>query len=369
MAAEPIQSPATLFLGAGASAAFGFPTTREFLENLEVRLEGREKEFIQALMQTEGISDIEHVLEILDQVVELENPFLRYLEHRRVQIPTALGRPPMDWADFKKLAVSLRTTIRNELFSTYEFDPKKRLAIRRTIEDILNAICGEKSNIIHVFTTNYDSVIEEGLSDSQRYIYTDGFDYSRRGQPAVWSRRKFDELPPTTIRLHGAKMTKEAIQQRSVRLYKLHGSLQWRADKELSRVVRVETEERAGNHSRRFGENILLYPASKRPPIAEPFGTLYSYFVRKLSSANVCVVVGFSFRDPYINTVFVDYLRNNPKNHIYIVSPSADECLKNLLGPLRMGIFSNQVVIFPNKYGDPHTTSLISARMKKVNLA
>jgi hypothetical protein len=355
MNVESIESPATLFLGAGASAAFGFPTTKQFLDNLQVRLEGKEKEFIQALMQTEGISDVEHVLEILDQVVELENPFLKYLDHRKVQIPTApihVARPPIDWTDFKKLAVSLRATIRNELFNAYEFNPNKRPEIRRSIEDILNVICGEKSNVIYVFTTNYDSLVEEGLTDSQTYAYFDGFDYLRYGQPAVWNGARFDVLPPAYTK------------QKAVRLYKLHGSLQWRVDKESGKVVRVETEEKAAEHSRRFGENILLYPASKRPPIAEPFGTLYSYFVQKLNSANVCVVIGFSFRDPYINTVFVDYLRADTKHHIYLVSPSADECVENLLGPLQDGILAKQVVTFPNKYGEPYTTSLISSRMK-----
>ena len=150
-----------------------------------------------------------------------------------------------------------------------------------------------------------------------------------------------------------------------VYLYKLHGSLSWRLDKVSGNIVRIDSEEKATGYSRVYGENVLLYPASKRPPIAEPYGSLYGCFVERLYSAKICVVIGFSFRDPFINTVFVDYLRGT-ENCIVIVSPDADTGKKNLLGSLVNGILSDRVVTLNNHFGEPYTTSLLQAQIDKL---
>lgn len=363
MSQEPVKprtARATLFVGAGASAAFGFPTTKEFLQKLAFSLDNdKEKQLLLAFQQAQGISDIEHILEILDQVEELESPLVKYLDYIKPNMPVApsyAGKPSGSWKEFKSIATSLRKRIRNELFIQYEFDPKKRPEIQRLLEETLNAICGDEWDLVHLFTTNYDSVLEEGLSNPG-YVIRDGFTQVRPSQPTTWNPRVFDDsifrLPPEH-------------RLRVVSIYKLHGSLRWRLDKNTAEIVRVETEEKAAEQSRRFGENILLYPASKLPPISEPFGTLYSYFVKMLASAHVCIVIGFSFRDPYINTVFVDYLRASEKNLIYIISPSAEEAVSNLLGSLADGPLVKQITAWKNKFGEPYVTSLISARLSGV---
>jgi hypothetical protein len=108
-------------------------------------------------------------------------------------------------------------------------------------------------------------------------------------------------------------------------LFKLHGSLSWRKDKNTGQPVRVVTEEQPIPESKVFGENLLLYPASKIPPVKEPFGTLYGYFTKKLFAVRNCIAIGFSFRDPYFNAVFVDFLRRSKDNILCMISPSPDE--------------------------------------------
>jgi hypothetical protein len=355
MSTEPKSALATLFLGAGASSAFGFPATKEFLQKLAISLDdSKEKQLLLAFQQTQGISDIEHILEILDQVEQLESPLVKYLDYIKPNMPVAptyAAKPSVNWKDFKSIATSLRKKIRNELFNQYEFDPDRRTEIKRRLEETLEAIWADKCDLVHLFTTNYDSVVEEGLSGS-RYVCRDGFTDLRPSQPAIWR--------PTIL---DAPIFRLLPEQRFVNIYKLHGSLRWRLDKQGAQIVRVETEEKTGERSRRFGENVLLYPASKLPPISEPFGTLYSYFVKKLFSTHGCIVIGFSFRDPYINTVFVDYLRSSKQNLICIISPSAEEAMKNLLGSLTDGPLAEQVITLNNKFGDPYVTSLISTRI------
>ena len=89
-------------------------------------------------------------------------------------------------------ARSLRETIRDELFTTYEFDPAKRYDIQTYLHRFLNEVCFY-GDIVHIFTTNYDYVIEEGLRDSEKYAVVDGF----RLQHGVneWDPSTFDEPP------------------------------------------------------------------------------------------------------------------------------------------------------------------------------
>ena len=349
----PLTAPATIFLGAGASAAFGYPTTKGFMDQCRTTVKGKEGELLSTLVEVPNISDVEPVLDILDQIVTTESPILKYLEYRQVQLPTKpsyFGVSNSSWNDFKKLADSLRRMIHEELFRQYQFDPKKADAIRKLYHETLNAISKDAS-IAQVFTTNYDSLIEEALAGSKEFALTDGFHTSQYN--AVWDG-SFD----TT----GVKF---GLKGRYVCLYKLHGSLSWRTDKDSGNIVRVGTEEKATGYSKKLGENILLYPASKSPPIADPYGILYSHFSNKLNSTNICVVIGFSFRDPFINTVFIDYLRRSQGNVIIIVSPSADECAKSLLGSLESSPLGERVIKLPNKFGDPYTTALIKATIEK----
>jgi hypothetical protein len=108
------------------------------------------------------------------------------------------------------------------------------------------------------------------------------------------------------------------------------GSLSWREAKIGGKILRVDTEEKAVVGSKRFGENLLLYPASKVAPIKEPFGSLYTNFTRKLLANHTCFAIGFSFRDPYLNTAFADFLRRNRRNVLCIIAPNAEENLQNL---------------------------------------
>ena len=284
------------------------------------------------MLKTPGIEDIEHVLEILDQVAELKSPLVRFLDHNYVYLDQ------LPWESFAQNSHSLRRLVRDDLFKTYEFDPSKRNSIQARYEDILEEICGN-ADYVHVFTTNYDSVFEEGLANSTRYAIRDGFLRSNSG-PAVWTSGMFQVE------------TGVETEKTQVLFYKLHGSLRWRTDKESGRMVRVDTEEKAAEDSRRFGENILLYPASKIAPTAEPFGTLFSLFASNLFTSPKCIVVGYSFRDPYLNTIFVDFLRRRAENAIYIISPNADQNMRNLLSDTTLARLEQSIGRWNIRFGE-----------------
>lgn len=165
----------------------------------------------------------------------------------------------------------------------------------------------------HVFTTNYDRVVEwgaerAGLRVVDRFVGT--------LQPIFRSSRLEVDLhysPPGTPReprhLDGV-----------FRLTKLHGSLDWTWDGDHRQVIRIPTP---------FGEipsaappGLLIYPNA-----AKDFETSfhpYSELFRDLSAAlcrphSVLATYGYSFGDDHINRVIADML-TIPSTHLVVIS-------------------------------------------------
>lgn len=165
----------------------------------------------------------------------------------------------------------------------------------------------------HVFTTNYDRVIEwgaerAGLRVVDRFVGT--------LQPVFRSSRLEIDLhysPPGTMReprhLDGV-----------FRLTKLHGSLDWRWDADRRQVTRTPTP---------FGEIPSTEPPDTLifPNAAKDFETAfhpYSELFRDLSAAlcrphSVLVTYGYSFGDDHINRVIADML-TIPSTHLVVIS-------------------------------------------------
>lgn len=89
----------------------------------------------------------------------------------------------------------------------------------------------------------------------------------------------------------------------TIKLFKLHGSLNWRRRQDDS-VVKIGSEERTRG-TKRFKENLLVYPAEKFKPTIEPFKTLHGLFEKYFEECETCVFIGFAFRDEYLNSIIV----------------------------------------------------------------
>lgn len=140
---------------------------------------------------------------------------------------------------------------------------------------------------LEIFTTNYDLLTEQALERSQ-VPYFDGFAGSHR--PV------FDLLA----------VEEDALPDRWVRLWKIHGSVNWGMDVN-GQVVRTPGGDPL--------ERTMIYPShlkyeqSRRLPYLALLDRLRS-FLRQPSA--VLVSCGFSFRDAHINDVLGQALRANP---------------------------------------------------------
>ena len=141
---------------------------------------------------------------------------------------------------------------------------------------------------IEVFTTNYDLLMEQAFEE-QGIAYFDGF---------VGSDRTFFDPP---------SMELEDLPPRWSRLWKLHGSINWRQHKTTRVVSRgeivVEDERRLIHPSH------LKYDESRRMPYLAMMDRLRAFMRR---SPAVLICCGYSFKDQHVNEVLVQGLQGNP---------------------------------------------------------
>jgi hypothetical protein len=150
----------------------------------------------------------------------------------------------------------------------------------------IQAIARDKP--VEIFTTNYDLLIEQALEE-QRVPYFDGF---------VGSDSAFLDLESMAV---------DDLPARWVRLWKIHGSINW-----------WMTEKKKIRRSRDIvdGEQLLIYPShlkyeqSRQMPYYAMLDRL-RVFLR--SDQCVLLTCGYSFGDQHINAYIGQGLSGNPK--------------------------------------------------------
>jgi SIR2-like domain len=150
---------------------------------------------------------------------------------------------------------------------------------------------------VELFTTNYDTLIERALEDERVAIF-DGFVGSRQPFFSAVSLMHADAAP-------GRRWT---------RLWKIHGSVNWRRVRASAgsseRIVR-ETDNGAGE---------LIFPSMHKYDESrkQPYVAILEHLGRVLGrrEETVLLTVGYSFGDQHINGVLFDALDVRERTHI-----------------------------------------------------
>ena len=139
----------------------------------------------------------------------------------------------------------------------------------------------ERRQAVRLFTTNYDTLIEDALALAC-IPYWDGFD---GGGVAFRSHRFGQDEPDRGYRAH---------------VVKLHGSIDWHLGSD-GKIWRV----RDGDNYPASRGQVLIHPQSTKYVATQrdPFASQFELFRRALSNTadNVLGVCGFSFGDDHIN--------------------------------------------------------------------
>lgn len=146
---------------------------------------------------------------------------------------------------------------------------------------------------VHLFTTNYDLLAEQALEE-EGTPYFDGF---------IGSRKAFFDL--------AAVEDERLIPSRWTRLWKMHGSINWRlgAHGAVTRGLQADTDK-----------NYLIYPShlkydeSRKMPFLAMMDRFKDFI---LQQSSVLFMSGYSFGDEHINNLLLEGLRSNPTAMVY----------------------------------------------------
>ncbi len=187
---------------------------------------------------------------------------------------------------------------------------------------------------LHIFTTNYDRLIEHGCDQAGLRII-DRFVGSLR--PLFRNTRielDYHYNPPG---IRGEPRFMEGV----VRLTKLHGSLDWRFDVTAHRIYRSETPFGADSDHPSLPESpvdtVMIYPnpAKDVETTQYPYAELFRDFASATCRPNsVVVTYGYGFGDDHINRVLLDML-SVPSAHLVIMAFDLDDRIKGFLNQTR----------------------------------
>lgn len=221
----------------------------------------------------------------------------------------------MKFSQFVELSRSLRNRIQEIIFDVCQFRPDCKSSFR-LYSDLFSTITSvTKANEYAIFTTNYDRIVEEFCASEKNYEVRDGFRIDQKNRRNLWDARSFDlsRTPDNTL----------------VKLFKLHGSLNWKLSE--FGLEQAMPEQRLEKPTPVYKQDLMIYPGSKERPEREPFRTLYDRFDSEMKRTDRCLVIGFSFRDQYLNRIFREFV-DSGKGQLICMSNNASMIVaKNLL--------------------------------------
>lgn len=339
-----VGAPNLLFLGAGASKPYGKLLMGEFIRSFREKIESFPEHLggirINSSPLLDAIcakkEDLEFLIEELDALSSRD-----YLEKESFD-PNPPGSGPFGqqwrWPDFQKLAIEARrllTLLKKEVYHAYRGipDPAQTSVLAKPISLLYSG-----THPMVVFTTNYDPAVEE-FCTVQNFRLTDGF-VRTQARNDVWDRSHFDRfaLPEPG--------TAEA-QELSLMLFKLHGSANW--FKTQGRIVISHPMYTTDPEY----PNVMIYPATRKVAIEEPFFTAYDYLEQCLDKAESCLAIGYSFRDYDTLMRFKSAKLSNKHLKIAVLDPNAEAVCEYLQGH---GILAYPI---PYAFGSDHESEYL----------
>lgn len=213
-------------------------------------------------------------------------------------------------------------------------------------ETLIQKLTARKSSEprVRIFTTNYDTLIEQAASKSG-CVLIDGFSYTI---PRKFAGHYYDI--DFVDREQTRLANEESFLRRVIHLYKIHGSLNW------TRQGEDIIQENAVSN-----DPLIVYPSNNKykDAFSQPYFEMMSRFQITLRKQDLrLVVTGFGFADEHIQSAIVDAVHQNPnfqliindynyQNHIDVEKYCKLKIIrKNSDGSL--SILPNVVIIFSN---------------------
>lgn len=164
---------------------------------------------------------------------------------------------------------------------------------------------------VKLFTTNYDTCFETAAS-SLGQIIIDGFSFNI---PRTYDPRYFDY---DVLRGYNSVDGTPVLQEGVIRLYKLHGSVNWERHQQSIRIADKPDADKV----------CIIYPAKEKyqQSYIQPHLELISQYLVSLRQPETCVlIIGFGLNDNHLSEPLIGAIESNPRARFIFVSPSMND--------------------------------------------
>ncbi len=268
-----------VFIGGGAPHSAGLPDLKGLQAAVISSLDKKYKGQVESLLQTRNLEEALSYLRRLSAILDEG-------QH--------LGEFTAD------TVAKLDKAITHAIIPALNHD----LANREPFDDFATWASGGYYRVpIELFTINYDLLIEIGL-EAGAVPYFDGFVGHIR---ARFRPELVDAVDPDNP---------NALPPSFIRLWKLHGSVNWEEERQddRPRIVRLGTPAPKGSTA-------AIYPSDEKYDQSRrvPFVVLMDRFRRALEMPETLTLVsGYSFGDQHLNEMLFDAARAYPRSEIVV---------------------------------------------------
>jgi hypothetical protein len=196
-------------------------------------------------------------------------------------------------------------------------DKEKERAFRDLLSSFLLSFASRTAtrDRLHLFTTNYDRIIEYGFD----LVGIRSIDRFVGGLSPIFRSSRFDvdiHYNPQGARLEARPL--EGV----VRYAKLHGSIDWYYENGRVRRHASAFGQKNSHLNEDAAETLMIYPNSAKDVETSfyPYADLFRDFSSSLCRPNSSLVTyGYAYGDEHINRIIVDML-SLPSTHLVIIS-------------------------------------------------
>lgn len=246
-------------------------------------------------------------------------------------------------SEFEKLGIHINTVLQNFANSILLSETNLKSALgteqgKKAVSMLQSFLLSFASRTAtrertHIFTTNYDRMIEYGCDTSGIKIL-DRF----------WGKiiPKFEESPSSIdYHYHTSDVKNEfRYAEGVVRYSKIHGSIDWYENQGVvyKDLLRFGAEKMDMPIGATYKDHLMIYPNSMKSvetafyPYAELFRDFSSAICRPSSTL---FTYGYGFGDTHINKIIKEML-TVPSTHLVIIAYSVDDRLKSFLQQINM---------------------------------
>lgn len=199
-----------------------------------------------------------------------------------------LGQFDGSHKDSRKCMDELSELLRDKIKDWLKTPPIGEIRHFQALRDFVRTFDG-----LDVFTLNYDLCVETALTEGE-IPFTCGFD--NRG----WSADLFNQ-PDIKIKI-----------------YKLHGSLDWYRDEE-DRAIYSTYSPPEGRRPVADPPPLLIFGTPYKLTPTDPFLYLSYTFSEMVKARTVIVIIGYGFGDDYVNQIILQGLSRDSRKRLIVV--------------------------------------------------